>query len=398
MDTQNTPVHIHLWNKDFWHLALSTMLVSMAVYMQWAMVCRVGMQGGSPDRFLVLAMGGYSVGLLLLGGCCSFLVQRFRRNKVAITAMLAVAACMALPALFPKLLEGEGPMGALRVCTGAFFGLAQMVLLSTLVIDTCEALHRTEANYAVAWFGRFAVSLGPLAALLVARCCGPTTVAWGAAAVAVVAAVMVMTVKFPFRTPEDNVRLFSLDRFVLPQAWGLGVNLVLVTTVMGMVMVGEAASPKFFAALMPGFFLALLAEKYVFVNAELKSETVAGLLLTAFAILLKITGLELSPYVVPVLIGLGIGLVASRFQLFFIKMSQHSKRGTSQSSFFVAWEVGLAIGWWVACSDVPDRLAAFCGNWTQQQAALAIALALTIAALLMYVGFTHQWYVKHKNR
>jgi hypothetical protein len=46
------------------------------------------------------------------------------------------------------------------------FGLAQMVLASTLVIDTCESYQRTEANHSVSWFGRFALSLGPLTGVI----------------------------------------------------------------------------------------------------------------------------------------------------------------------------------------------------------------------------------------
>ena len=33
MDTQNTPIHIRLWHKDFWVLALANLLLTTAVYM-----------------------------------------------------------------------------------------------------------------------------------------------------------------------------------------------------------------------------------------------------------------------------------------------------------------------------------------------------------------------------
>ena len=398
MDTQNTPIHIHLWNRDFWHLALANTLISMAVYMQLVIVFQMLSQKGMSGSQIGGVIGAYGIGLLLLGGCCSYLVQRFRRNKVAIVAMAVLAAGMAMLAAFPQTMMRDGWLLWLRLATGAFFGLAQMVLVSTLIIDTCEATQRTEANYAASWFGRFAVSLGPLAALVVGRTAGMAMAAWVAVGLAVFAILLVMMVDFPFRTPEDNVRVLSLDRFLLPQAWGLFVNLLMVTTVMGMIMAGEIDSPKFFAALMAGFLLALTAEKFVFVNAELMSETVAGLLLLAFAILLKMMDLELTPYSSPVLVGLGVGLVGSRFLLFFIKMSQHSKRGTSQSTFFVAWEMGMAAGWWLGFGNVPEWfLAAGCGG-SHRQAVLAMALVLTMLALLVYVVFTHKWYVKHKNR
>lgn len=33
MDTQNTPIHIRLWNRHFWRLALANLFLVMSVYM-----------------------------------------------------------------------------------------------------------------------------------------------------------------------------------------------------------------------------------------------------------------------------------------------------------------------------------------------------------------------------
>ena len=43
MNTQNTPVHIKLWHREFWLMAISSLLLTMSVYMlvpvmpQWLM-------------------------------------------------------------------------------------------------------------------------------------------------------------------------------------------------------------------------------------------------------------------------------------------------------------------------------------------------------------------------
>ena len=56
---------------------------------------------------------------------------------------------------------------AMRLIQGAFLGLAEMSLASTLIIDTCESFQRTEANYITSWFARFSIAVGPLLSLLV---------------------------------------------------------------------------------------------------------------------------------------------------------------------------------------------------------------------------------------
>ncbi len=398
MDTQNTPIHIRLWNKDFWFLALANTLFTMAVYMQMIVVFRSLVSAGVPWQTTAWAVGGFAIGLPLLGPFCSILVQRYRRNRVCIWTMLLMLACLLVPVMFPAdhPLATTRIMIGTRVATGALFGLAQMVLTSTLVIDTCEARQRTEANYAAAWFGRFAVSLGPLAAILVMRSYGQETVIWVSAGLTLAAILLVLMVSFPFRTPEDDVRLFSFDRFFLPEAWALSVNLLMITVAVGLLLAGQLSTPLFFAALMLGFLLAIIAEKFVFVNAELKSESVCALILIIFAILLMMSGKQTTPYTIPVLIGLGMGLIGSRFLLFFIKLSHHSKRGTSQSSFFLSWEMGLAagLGWGISMAEPADGMT----DVPHRMGVTSLALILIVVALLLYVIFTHSWYMKHKNR
>ena len=86
-------------------------------------------------------------------------------------------------------------------------------------------------------------------------------------------------------------------------------------------------------------------------------------------------------------VGFGLGIIGSRFLLFFIKLSRHCQRGTSQSTFILGWESGLAVG-------IGVGYAAF-----QQESApvLVTSLILVVLALAMY-QFTHKWFLTHKNR
>ena len=54
MDTQqNTPVHQHLWNRDFGLLVIADLLVAMGVYMQMVYVSAWHTPEGSGDNTLV---------------------------------------------------------------------------------------------------------------------------------------------------------------------------------------------------------------------------------------------------------------------------------------------------------------------------------------------------------
>ena len=342
-------------------------------------------------------MAAFALGLYLLGAQCSWLVQRFRRNVVCMWAIVAMAVNVLLLGYFS--LMASFPIILLhRFCLGAAFGLAQMVLSSTLIIDTCESHQRTEANYGAAWFSRFALSLGPVAGLAVALLPADnylmplkchlslmTPILFVSGIVALISVLLISRVTFPFRTPEEGVSVASLDRFFLPSSLVLFLNLLLISTVVGLTL-SLSLSLSFYALMMGGFLLALLAQRFVFSNAELKSEVITGLILLLAALLvLLVYPFSLVP---PLLMGTSVGVISSRFLLFFVKLSRHCQRGTSQSTYFLGWETGLALGLGLGYGLFLDS----------RDILLYTSLAITVTALLMYHFLTHRWFMKHKNR
>ena len=399
MNSQGTRVHLRLWHKEFWLMAIANLVLSMAVTMLIPTLPIWLKESAQLNHQQVgLVMGSFALGLFLPGAFCSYLVQHYRRNMVFLVSVIILAVSMTLP-LFRLSVQHVFPaILAWRILQGAAFGLAQMVLSSTLIIDTCESHQRTEANHSATWFGRFALSIGPMAALLLMQLSAiikPSSIPFSSMATlnvfflalvcCVVAIVLVACIHFPFRVPEDNVHLLSLDRFFLTSGWSLFINLFLVTLAVGLLM-SLPVTVEAYGMVMLGFLLALLAQRFVFQDAELKSEVVSGLLLIGASLIILLTS-RYSPLTTP-LLGLGVGLVGGRFLLFFIKLSRHCQRGTSQSTFMLGWESGLAVG-------VGTGYYLFYGR-TQEM--LFVTLILDVLALLMYISWTHRWFLNHKNR
>ncbi len=392
MNSQNTPVHIKLWHREFWQLALANLLLSTSVYM---LIPVLPVWLAQEENFSAwqtgLSMGVFALGLYLLGPFVSFLVQHYRRNRVCHWAIIGLIACQGL-LWYVDTLKSEFVECWLimiqRFALGALFGLAQMVLASTLVIDTCESYQRTEANHSASWFGRFALSLGPIAGLLIMHLCGFNVVIMAAMGCAAVALLLIRTISFPFRAPEENVHMFSCDRFMLNQGWLLFFNLLLIALAIGMV-ISQMSTTVEFGMMMVGFLFALLAQRFVFRDAELKSEVMTGLILLMAALLMKLTRhTEASCYISSAFVGMAIGIIGARFLLFFIKLSRHCQRGTSQSTFMLAWETGLTLGIGLA----------YAFQETIPASMMLIALGLSAVALLLYHFVTHRWFIEHKNR
>jgi putative sugar transporter len=391
MDTQNIPVHVRLWNKHFWLLAMANLLLVMSSYMLVATIpLRMEVRGYSILQ-IALVMGMFFVGIYLFGSLSGYLVQRYRRKNVfnlSILLLLAVTGVLYYLSSLPYNSFDYMLLVGLRFMQGAFYGLSQLVLLSTLIIDTVEAVHRTEANHAATWFGRFALSLGPLAGIYVYQSMNFGSVLILSCICLLVAFVFVNLIRFPFRMPSEDYSRFSFDRFLLKGSHWLFVNVVLVTSVVG-VLLSIEHTPRFYGMMMLGFVIAILAERFVFADADLRSEATTGMIVIGIAVLLMIMRRQESvSYIVPILIGLGVGLIGSRFLLFFIKMSDHCQRGTSQSTFLLAWETGIGIG--LVLSYGLFHL--------EQPLVLWVCLGILAASLILYDTFIHSWYIKHKHR
>ena len=391
MDTQNTPVHIRLWHRDFWLLAIVNLLMSTIVYMQLsalgnAMTFNDGDGLRTIEQALIISI--YGLGIFILGPYCHYLLQRYRRKRVCQLSLAAMALMSIVVSLVASKMHGY-PLFVTCLLGmfwyGAFFGLAQMIISSTLVIDITESAQRTEANYTSAWFRRFAIAIGPLLTIVapVSRIEEPV-ILWLYVAILL----LISIIRIPFKSPDDNGHVFCFDRFIMLQGIHLTLNLLPVTVVLGMSAALAFHNEVFFIQLALGFALALLAEVFVFANADLQSEFISGGFLIAAALLLYIfrSGMPIVEHLAPTLIGIGAGLIGGRMQMFFNKLAHHCQRGTAQSSFFLSWELGIATGIflavWLADYHILD----------------AIGLGLIIFAIVLYHFYHHPWYLKHKNR
>lgn len=394
MHTQNTPVHVNLWHKDFWLLALSNMFLSFSVYMFIPVMPLFINSLGLSDLCVAAMTGAYCLGLFSSGSFASYLVQHRQRSNVCVLFILFMAVCFSAAYYLQRCYNLHtnwvlATIIALCFVFGSVYSMAHITLASTLIVDKCESFLRTEANHSAAWFFRFSLSLGPILSILLYSRYSIGAVCLIAVICCCLALLCIKIVNFPFKAPEDNTRLFSLDRFFLPQGIWLFINQAIIMFAVGLIL-SHYADISFYCILMLGFFLALLSQKFVFVNAELRSEILTGLLFIACALLLMlcrkggIVGL-----LIPVFIGLGIGITGARFLLFFLKLGNHCQRGTSQSTFFLSWESGLAAG--------------LAGGYSLQyngkeSIACYIALVAIALAFIMYQFFTHTWYISHKNR
>ena len=321
MDTQNTPVHVRLWHLDFWLLSLANLSLTVMVYMLMPVLpSHLAACHGITPMEIGLIFVSYAVGLYLLGGFTTYLVQRYRRNRVCLWTIALLVLAVSQLYFNEHLPVGHDVTVALAivvaVVVGALYGLSKMILMSTLVIDSCESFMRTEANYSATWFGRMALAIGPAVGLCCHELMGFRPTILLSCGLGLAAILLILMAHFPFKAPEDNVRLWSADRFFLVRGLPLFLVLFMMTAVVGALFT-TGIGVSFYAFMLLGFVLALLAEKFVFVDADLKSEVVTGLICISAAVIMLMTSrLAVVEAVIPVLLAFGIALIGTRFLLF----------------------------------------------------------------------------------
>ena len=101
----------------------------------------------------------------------------------------------------------------------------------------------------------------------------------------------------------------------------------------------------FYICILIGFAVSLLISKYALSHTSCRAEMefgqaalVAGILLMAFSNSL------MSSYIAALLLGIGIGITASRFFVIMISLPLHCERGTGNNTYQLLWEVGLLGG------------------------------------------------------
>ena len=380
-DLQNNP---SLWKSSFVTMLVVNLLTGIAMY--GLLLTEPWVLGRYFQENLSVAGAVVSVfgaGIFLFGPFANHWLDRYKRKSVVLWAqffmlLFTVATLYRLP---------EWMYIAARFMQGAAYGLFQIALGSTLLIDLTYTKKRTEAAYWYYWFTRLALALGPMAALLLNFFFDWENVIWLPASLLLLSWLLVLQLHVPFRTPLEP-KCFSLDRFWLSRGKLLFFTLVPLSFLLGLLL-PRNYTVFFYGWLFLGFLLAQSIHYFFFRKRDSRM-----LMFLGFVSLIFVFGINLfvpEPDVLPVtglFAGVGGGLLTSRYLIYFMRVAEHCERGTAQSSYMLAWESGLCLG--VLGSSLLLPLNAQIIYW----------VGLTVALLLMvfYFAKMHCWFLAHSRK
>ena len=153
MDNTYTPTYHKMWNRDFSLLIIAELLLCVACYMTIPFLpCRLYWNNYVDAEWACLTMGAFVAGIGISGFFGSWLIQRYRRNKVFLISTFCLSATILAMTTFDvsanKHIDTTQKTWLMAACIwgGFVFGHAKRVLSCTLLIDKTESCHRTAAT------------------------------------------------------------------------------------------------------------------------------------------------------------------------------------------------------------------------------------------------------------
>lgn len=373
-----------LWTPGFFSINLIHLLMGMSVYALlplWPILMQQSALYDKVECAIVISI--FAVGLYLPCGFCNYWLDTYKRTTVCQTSIIVYMVTLLLCIV-------EMPLWALlgiRLLQGVSYGVFQVALGSTIMIDVTDTTQRTRAAHVYYWFGRFALALGPAIGLWAVSTYSIYGFPWLVLAMVMPALLLLWMLHVPFRMPLEP-KLLSTDRFWMEHGVWLFVCLFLFSLSAGTLLV-PMSGLIMYACVAVGFLLALLLHVMFLGKADIRWGICIGIFALIFAAVIGLyshNGGQMIIY--SVLFGLGVAIITSRFLLSMIRVAQHCQRGTAQSTYMLGWESGLVAGY----------AAAYMLNDYNNYYCYLLSIALLLTAGAMYMFRVYAWYIKNKCR
>ena len=378
-----------LWTPAFILICLANFLTFFAFYLLLPVLPAYLLDEFHASRSVSGAvLGIYTLAALLVRPFSGYVVDTVARKPLHTLCLL----------VFVALFAGYPLAGTLLVFTllRAFHGMAFGMVTtsgSTLAIDVIPANRRGEG---IAFFGvtaSLAMAFGPMSGLLAQK----NYAYQGAFILSLIAGIlswiMVLFIQVKPHQPAPP-RALSLDRFFLLKGAHGSVSLLLAAFLYGILLfyvvlfareVGlEAEAGNFFVLLALGIGLSRLGSGKLIDRGHVVPLIVAGkLLLFVSTAIFTLWPTHWVFNIGSVLIGLGCGVIGPCYQCLFVELAEHHQRGTANSTFYTAWDMGIGSG--VLVGGVAAQ-------WASYSTAILCGVSLVAVSLVYFLRFTAAHY------
>lgn len=336
---------------------------------------------GAAENWIHMFTIPFLSGMFAIGPFHAYLMDAYKRKSVY---MLSFALVMASSVGY-MFVSSSLELIVLSAVQGGAMGMAATAGI-TLAIDMTASSLRSAGNIRFAWMSCVGMVCGVMLGAHICRLCGFSNLLAVSVAMGLLGILSAWGVYVPFRAPIVT-KLFSFDRFLLFRGVVPSVSVVLSTFIIGLFIpskytFGAIPSFPFFAGVVAGLFISVCLVRLNLLKKDVPRLIAVGLSFEALAVFLMPS---ISPLVVSVLLGIGLGCTLPEFLVMFVKLSHHCQRGTANTMHLLSVETGILLGLTSA-----TRL--------EEAEILLTARMLSIITLAYFCFVAYPYYVRMKVR
>ncbi|MBR6758326.1 MAG: MFS transporter [Bacteroidaceae bacterium] len=348
-----TPERPPLWTPSFCAVAAGNFLLFFSFYLLLPILpMYVGETFGVDKAITGMVLASYTIMALLVRPVSGYMVDTFPRKKLLLI-------CYTIFMLFfcGYLLAGTLILFTLiRATHGAAFGLVT-VSNSTMAIDIMPAQRRGEG---IGYYGvsnNLAMAIGPSLSLYFYESLHEFTPIFMISVVtSFLGLCCVSMIKAPVKAVEQPSKTLSLDRFILVKGLPEMLPVILFSfsygilstylAVYGRTEVGiTGGTGLFFVIMACGLVMSRLRVGQMLNRGLVWQSVATGMLICLLGLaLFVIFRVPVGFYLAAFVLGVGFGTMCSALQAMFINLAPNSRRGTANSTYFTAWDLGIGLG------------------------------------------------------
>jgi MFS family permease len=381
-------VKTDLWSESFVFACLANFMMGFSFYLLMpTLPFYLAEQFHAGQSLIGIVVAAYVVAALVVRPFSGYLVDSFSRKHVYLLSFV----------LFVAFYFGYLVAGSILLLTMLRFlhGLTWGVITTagnTLAIDIMPSEKRGQG---IGFYGlalNVSMAMGPVVGIFLFQHYSFTMIFYTAIISGTLGMIMALLIKAPLRPKVSHHPALSLDRFLMVKGIPVGINLLMVTISYGMVLSFAAMYGKETQATNPGLFYVLLATGIggsrlfsgkLIDSGQVNKASMIGIIMLALSFVVFATWkIPVVYYLSALIIGTGYGISFPAFQTVFINMAPHYQRGTANSTFYTAFDLGVGIGMLLA-----GKIAAMA----------SLSAAFGFSAIACTLSFVYYWKISAAN-
>jgi len=338
-----------LWTRDFIFAFAANFLMAFAFYLLIpTLPIYLTAHLHASKAMAGLVMSVYVIAALVMRPFSGFLIDHFSRKSLYLISY-ALFVAFSVAYLGVAVIAG---FFVLRLLHGFVWGTIT-TSGNTLAIDLAPSERRGEA---IGYYGmsmNIAMAFGPMVGILFSEHGPFVNVFIASIASGVLGLLLAFLIKAPRKAPQVS-RAISLDRFLLIKGIPSGVALLFITVSYGMILAYASMYGKeqhiadtgfFFVALAVGIILArLFTGKLLDRGLCVHVGIVGGVVAAISLLVLGLVPFSFCYFTCAFFLGLGYGMSFPAVQTIIVNHGDHHQRGTANSTFFTAFDLGVGVG------------------------------------------------------